>query len=179
MYSMQRIPINHSDIVSTGGPHMTRTFTFIVSLLLVWTSIGLSQPGPPDRSEDRMGRGQRLRDQLGLSEDQHAQMKQLHFDLEKKQAPLQTKIRLARIAMQEAMLVDKPDRNAIEKNMKVVSDVQLEMKMNRLDHWFKVYALLTPEQRQNWKEHFGEGRMMDREGPSGMRQFPAGPRGPR
>jgi Spy/CpxP family protein refolding chaperone len=155
---------------------MIRTLSFIASFLLVWTSVGFAQPGPQDRPGQRMERRHQFRDQLSLSEDQEAQMKQMHLDLEKKQTQLQPKIRLARIAMKEAMLADQPDRGVFEKNIKAITDLQLEMKMNRLDHWFKVYKLLTPEQQRIWKEHFGEGPMMDGDEPSGMRPSPAGPR---
>lgn len=161
-------------------PHMTRTLSLTAALLLAWTSLGLAQPGPAERARHhQMEQRHDLIEQLGLSEDQEAQMKQLHLDLQKKQTQLQSKVQLARIAMKEAMLASQPEKSAFEKQIKAINDLQLEMKMNRLDHWFKVYTLMKPDQQETWKEHFGERSMMEEHGPSGMRPSPGGPRGRR
>ena len=108
-------------------------------------------------------------------------MRQLRLELEKKQAQVEPRIRLARIAMKEAVLSAQPNRSVFEKNIRAITDLQLEMKMNMLDHWFKVFKILTPEQQKVWKDHVGDGLMMDGDGPKGMRRSPDGPhgRGPR
>jgi Spy/CpxP family protein refolding chaperone len=123
-------------------------------------SLSFAQPGPPstggpgpNRGPDARGMRQEMKAKLNLTEQQETQMQKLRFDLEKKQTTVQSKIKLLRIDMKELIAAENPDRNAIEKKMKEVSDLQLQEKMNGLDHLFAVKAILTPEQQKIWKQH--------------------------
>ena len=103
-------------------------------------------------------------------------MEKLRTELEKKQVTIHGKIAVLRVEMKELVQADNPDRNAIEKKMREVSDLQYQLKVNGLDHQFAVKGILTPEQQKIWKKHLlrmGEeqmgmemervGRMMRRE----------------
>lgn len=111
---------------------------------------------------------------LNLSEDQQAQFDKMRIDIQKKQTLIQSKIRIARLEMQELYNAATPDRNAIEKKMRDISDLQLQTKLNHLDHMFAVKGILNADQQKIWKQHMqamGEGglmrhRMMDRDGDS-------------
>ena len=120
--------------------------------------------------------GMRMMESLKLTEAQKGQMEKLRTELEKKQVTIHGKIAVLRVEMKELVQADNPDRNAIEKKMREVSDLQYQLKVNGLDHQFAVKGILTPEQQKIWKKHLlrmGEeqmgmemeraGRMMRRE----------------
>ncbi len=117
--------------------------------------------GPMHERQDMMAK-------LNLSEDQQAQMHKMRLDLQKKQTALQAKVRIARLEMQELYAAANPDKAAIEKKMKEVSDLQYQEKLAMLDHQFSVKAMLNPEQQKIWKKHLqrtGHGmreRVMER-----------------
>lgn len=138
---------------------------------------GMGQPGPcagvcegsgPCKGERPMHERKDMMAKLNLTEDQRAQVQKIRFDLQKKQTALQSKIKIARLEIQELFAAASPDKGAIEKKMKEVSDLQLQEKLNGLDHMFAVKAILTPEQQKTWKMHMKAGgpempgRMMER-----------------
>jgi Spy/CpxP family protein refolding chaperone len=150
-----------------------------ILLMLGMAGLAFAQPGPGmgegmerhagNEREPMHGR-QDVMAKLNLSEDQQNQMQKLRIDLQKKQATVQSKIRLARLDIEELFMAATPDKGAIEKKMKEVSDLQYQEKLNGLDHMFAVKAILTPEQQKLWKEHMRNGgpelreRFMDRMG---------------
>ena len=93
-------------------------------------------------------------------------MAKLHLDLEKKTTQTNSKIQLARLDLKELFMADKPDKGAVEKQIKVISDLQHQQKLNHIDHLFAVRDILTPEQQKMWKEHAG-GMLMGADGPRG------------
>ncbi len=133
----------------------------IMGVLAIFTASSFAQMGPGRRMPERRmeGRHGSMMKELNLTPDQQKKMQQMRLDLEKKQTVLDSKIKLARIAMKEATLADKLDKAAIEKQVKEVSGLQLDKKLNVVDHLFAVYNLLTPEQQKTWKEHVGKGGM--------------------
>lgn len=140
------------------------TYVALLFSLLI-TATAVAQPGkgamhrphtPPHHEA--------LIQKLNLTEVQQTQMKKLHLDLMKKQTGLRSKIQTLKLEIQEQFLADKVDRVAIEKNLKAINDVQHQLKMNMLDHWFQVNAILTPEQQKIWKEAPSMFGMRMREG---------------
>jgi Spy/CpxP family protein refolding chaperone len=137
----------------------------VVAMVVGLTFCAGAQPGPGSGA----GRGPRpqraeLLKELNLTDQQMSQITKLRLDMEKKQVAGQSKIRMARIELRELMQVDTPDRTAIEKKLKEVSDAQHQLKLNMVDHMFAVRALLTPEQQKTWKKHMA-GRLMGGGGP--------------
>ena len=152
--------------------------TFLALLVAAAVAVPLSaQPDPPDdRPEHRQGRGGcvckedgdrmpmrgRMMEALNLTDQQKGQMEKLRTDLEKKQVTVQGKIAVLRVELKELFQAENPERGAIEKKMKEVSDLQHQLKINGLDHLFAVKAILTPDQQKVWKKHMlamGEERM--------------------
>ena len=136
--------------------------TTILAILLLATSMALSQPGERQRGprpDDQRGPREAIIKDLQLTDAQEAQFKKLQLDQQRKQIQTDSKIRLARLDLHELFQADKPDKGAIEKGLRTISDLQFQAKVNHLDHWFAVYNMLTPEQQPKWKEHF-EGRAM-------------------
>jgi Spy/CpxP family protein refolding chaperone len=133
-----------------------------VLCMAVMTTLAFAQPqqetgmgmGPGGRRADRPMRGRAdLIAKLNLTEDQQAQLQKLRINFQKKQTELRSKIRLIRLDMQELFTAPNPDRAAIEKKMKEVSDLQYQEKLNGLDHLFSMKAILTPEQQKIVRDH--------------------------
>jgi Spy/CpxP family protein refolding chaperone len=145
---------------------MKRTFALLFLALAVAGSSVLAQPRERQRFMERQS--DRLVDQLQLTDAQQSSMKKLRLDLERKNAEAQSKIRMARIDLKEQYQADKPERVRIERILKTISDLQHQLKLNVVDHWYSVNAILTAEQQKIWKEHagrMGEGRRGDGFGP--------------
>lgn len=116
---------------------------------------GQAGQGPRQRLMQMRERGA---ERLNLTDEQKKEMQKFQIDLQKKNIPIQSQIRLAKLDIREQMIADKPDKAKIEKLMKQVSDLQLQVKMNGLDHMFAVRNILTPEQLKDWHGMMGPGR---------------------
>ena len=158
---------------------MLKQLAVVFTIAAAAVSLSFAQPGlePGPGAGGKGGSGgrgirQEMRAKLNLTDQQETQMQTLRFDLEKKQTTVQSKVKLLRIDIKELFAAENPDKNAIAKKMKEVSDLQLQEKTNVLDHMFAVKAILTPEQQKIWKQHMRQmgpemrermmGRMMER-----------------
>jgi Spy/CpxP family protein refolding chaperone len=95
---------------------------------------------------------------LNLTEDQEKDFMKLRFEMQKKQTDASAKVQTAQIELKELFSADIPDRAAIEKQIKEIADLKTRLHLNRLDHWFAVNKILTPEQQKIWKKQFGKHR---------------------
>ncbi len=134
----------------------------LMTMFLIGAAAGssLAQPGPAmfpgndgccERGP-RMGR-EAMAEKMNLTEKQKEDMQKFRLDLQKKQTAVQAKIRLAQLDIRELSLSDNPDKNAIIKKMKEVSDLEYQKKVNHVEHLFTVRTILTPEQQKMWKSH--------------------------
>jgi Spy/CpxP family protein refolding chaperone len=131
----------------------------VVSMVALVSALAFGQmaQGHAPR-EDRPGMHREMMQKLNLTDQQQVQMRKLHADLEKKNIQTSAKIRLARIDMRELMLADKPDRAALEKKLREITDLQHQMKLDRLEHMLAVNGLLTPEQQKSWRDGMNRPR---------------------
>lgn len=148
---------------------MKRSLLMMLAIMMIAPAFALAQP---DDDDDFPLRGP-LRERLNLTESQQAEMQKLHLALQRKQTALRAKVQAFRLDIKEQYLADKPDRKAIERSLKGISDVQHEMKLNMVDHWFAVNNILTPEQQKVWKQM--AGRFMDRGAQALKQRFGRGP----
>jgi len=134
----------------------------LVILFLISTSLTLAQPpGGPRWGGAMKEQGEHLKDALKLTEQQQAQVQKLRLDLERKQTQVHSKIQVSRLDMKEILLSDNPDRSALEKSLKQVSDLQQQLKLNQVEFWFSAKGILTADQQKVWKKHLAG--MMGRE----------------
>jgi Spy/CpxP family protein refolding chaperone len=153
-----------------GHTAMHRTLLGFIFLVIAH-SLTLAQPREAIKQVHRgEGReGHHLSD-LNLTEDQKRSMRSLQLDLERKRIDLQAKIQLLEVDLKSAAMSDKPDRGMIEKTLRSITDLQYQMKLSRIQHWFEVSKILTPEQQIGWKKRLkgtldrGEFRKIRRAG---------------
>jgi Spy/CpxP family protein refolding chaperone len=171
-----------SPFIQEEGYTMVRRAGIALAVVALGASLAFAQietPAPPGMGGGQQMQKQRMvrvranvADKLNLTDQQKKDMQKLRIDMEKKNTPLESQIRLARLEIQQLMLADSPDRAKIEKQMKEVSDVELKIKLNRLDHAFAVKGILTPEQQKIWRENRGGfGRFGGVGGPGEQRRI--------
>ncbi len=98
---------------------------------------------------------QRLYEELKLTDDQKEKLENLFFDFRKNQADIVGKLNKARIELQELLSAEKLDKSAIDRKVDEISGYTRELLNNRVNYWFNVQQILTPEQRKILKEKFG------------------------
>ncbi len=128
-----------------------------VGILVVFMSLALgvatAQPGFGQRHrENHQFRGE-MHEQLNLTDAQEVAMGKLRREHEKRIVQLRSKIQETRIDMRGQLESDTPDRGTIEKAIRTISDLQLQMKLATNELHFAMRELLTPEQRELAKEH--------------------------
>jgi Spy/CpxP family protein refolding chaperone len=130
---------------------------------------GRSPDGSPGGRHPRVGR---MMENLNLTDQQEQQMQKLRLEFAKARTQTAARITAARLDLAGVLMADAPDRAAIEKGLKGISDLQHQQKLNFVDHLFAVRAILTPEQQNLWKKHMAEALRGDRgmrDGLPGMR----------
>jgi hypothetical protein len=123
---------------------------FILTVAAFGLALAQKQQRP---KQERADGAEAIVRKLNLSESQELQMKKLRIELMKKQTQLRARIETLRLDNKELFLAEKIDRKAIEANVKSVSDVQEQMKLNFVDHWFSVNSMLNADQQKIWKKH--------------------------
>jgi Spy/CpxP family protein refolding chaperone len=153
----------------------------LASMLLVGTGSALAQP-PTDEDMPQAPHEKPLIGRLNLNEQQSKQVEQLRFDMQKQLIGVRAKQQTARLELRQLLAADSPDKAAIEKKMNEIAQIRIQKESIRLDHWFQVDKLLTPDQQKVWKEAlkhpFRAGarawmgqRMRDGRGPRGGQSF--------
>jgi len=100
---------------------------------------------------------------MKLTPEMEQRFQGLRAEFQKAMVRQRAEIDLAGIDMRELMDAEEPDKSAIGRKMKEVSDLQHEQQLAGLDHRFAVREMLTPEQREIWKNHH-RGRGVGRQG---------------
>ncbi len=125
---------------------------------VVLFALGTAFAQPPGQQrrvfEKEMVRGPgALIERLNLTDVQETQMQKLRIGLMKKQTQLRSRVQTLRLDSKELFLADKVDRKTLENNVKAISEVQEQMKLNMVEHFFAVNTILNPHQQKIWKQH--------------------------
>ncbi|MGA9118750.1 MAG: Spy/CpxP family protein refolding chaperone [Bacteroidota bacterium] len=164
---------------------MKRTIAVLVLALSLGATAALAQPAPAPRAPMHPQMHQQMMAKLNLTDAQKEQMAKLRAEFQKKMIAQRAKIQSLRVDLRTEIGADNPDRAAIEKTTKNISELQAQGKMDLIDHLFAVRSILTPEQQKTFKAHLmslaGEmreramGRMMGRMGRMGHGMDNGGP----
>ncbi len=134
-------------------------------LALAASTLAFAQQGTGQRVmvEKKVRGPEKMEQMLNLTDEQEAKIEKLRGEMQRTMVQNRSKIQIARIDLRELMDADTPDRGAIEKKFKEISDIQIKQRMAMFDHHADIEKLLTPDQKKIWKEHRGEGRMEGRQ----------------
>ncbi len=132
---------------------MKKLGVFVAAALVMVSTNLYSQPAE--------GRGPRkFIEQLKLTEGQKKDFEKIHVDMEKQEIAQKAKKETARVELRQLFKADNPDKSAIEKKMNEIADLEVQMHMIRINSWFDVNKLLTPEQQKTWKKALEYGSEM-------------------
>jgi Spy/CpxP family protein refolding chaperone len=114
-----------------------------------------------------------LHERLNLSEEQDKQLTQIRMEFQKRMIDSRSELQKNRLDIQSEMDKDQPDMTKIEELVKKQERLRTEQQLARVNHVRTISEILTPEQREIWKEHRrGFGDFGDRRGPG--RRMPRG-----
>lgn len=139
--------------------------------LMVAGGAAMAQPAS-QRAHMNWTRHPMLFAQLKLTDQQKVEAKKVWFDLAQKQIDVRAKLQHARLDYHELAFVQKPDQKALNSKIQQIADLRAQLAQNKLDAWFSINKLLTPEQQKTWRKAL-ERPMMFRHGMqmNGMRRF--------
>ncbi len=141
-----------------------RTKLLVVAMsLLVAGGTVLAQPAAR-RGAMNWNRHPMLFAQLKLTDQQKAQAKQVWFDLAQKQIDVRAKLQHSRLDYRELASAQKPDQKALNARIQDMANLQAQLKQNKLDAWFSINKILTPEQQKVWQKVLEHPMMFDRRG---------------
>ncbi len=120
-----------------------------IALMAVGVSFAQDDPAPQPRMRPNAGR---MFEQLKLTDAQRKDIDKLRFDLQKKTIEQQAKLKTERLELAQLFKADNPDQSAIDKKIGELSQLQSQQRLLKVDHWFAVNKLLTPDQQKIWKK---------------------------
>jgi Spy/CpxP family protein refolding chaperone len=131
----------------------------------------------------RMAEDPRVRQYLGLTDEQVGRLHKIGIDAEKASVQTRADMQLRHIELRELLRADNPDHDAIMRKLDEVNAVQGKMQKQGVETLLAARSVLTPEQLKKIKTFMedrggglGRGPMMERRG--GMGRPPGHPGGP-
>ena len=102
-------------------------------------------------------------EELGITADQTAKIRQQESDFRKAQIRNQADLRVKQIELQELLAAENPDRGDINRKLEDVSDARLAMERSAIDNRLTLRETLTAEQRQKIEQMRNEARQQRRQ----------------
>jgi len=126
---------------------------------------------PAGGGSDRGGRFARLKEDLGLSDQQETRLREIREGSQRDAIRRRADVQVARLDLRHLMEAPTLDRKAVDAKVKEVSDLQAAGFRARVDTMLAMREVLTPDQMKKWQELRGDRRMGDRprRGPRGRR----------
>ena len=95
---------------------------------------------------------------LGLDEKQKESVKEIRSRVEKETVRKKAEIQVARIDLRGLLSKDQVDMAAVESILKKTAALHTEIRLAHIKSMQEIKAVLTPEQRNKWKEMREMGR---------------------
>jgi Spy/CpxP family protein refolding chaperone len=134
-----------NETITEGVGVMKKILVVTAVMLMAFSAHLAARPDDVNGFQKYMGK-------LNLTEAQKKDVDKVRFDMEKQAIAQRAKLATARVDLRQLLKADNPDRSAIEKKLKEIADLGVGQHMLRLDAWFAINKLLTPEQQKTWKQ---------------------------
>lgn len=117
-----------------------------------------------------------IRERIGVSAEQAAKIQGQQSAFAKTRIRDQADLRVKRLELRDLLRAEKPDRTAIDKKLRELSEVQLAAQKSAIDHQLAMRDALTAEQKEKMREVLRE-RMRDGHmpGPQRLQEPPRPP----
>lgn len=116
-----------------------------------------------------------VRQQIGVSADQAAKIRQQESDFRKTEIRNRADLQVKRLDLRDLLSADKPDRAAIDSKLQDISTSQLAMEKAAVGHQLDMREALSPAQREKLRQWMMQRR--ERGGAGGEGGGQRGPRG--
>ncbi len=130
-----------------------KTLSQIMALMLV-SSVAVARPGKMD-GEDR---GNKMRKELGLSDEQAKKMKEIHQKNKGTHKELRDKEKVAREDLQKALGNPKATNEEIQSKYNAAEEARAAAHKNRFAVMLEIRAILNEEQRAKFHDKREEWR---------------------
>jgi periplasmic protein CpxP/Spy len=132
-------------------------------------------PKPEGSRKERRFEKANLKEALGLTDVQVADLKKLRSEQQKKKIRQQADAKIARLELRDLLLAQTVDEKAVRAKAKQVADLQAAAASDRVEAMLALRKVVSAEQADKlMKMHHHR-----RQGPGQRRQLGHGPRGPR
>jgi Spy/CpxP family protein refolding chaperone len=91
--------------------------------------------------------------EIGLEEAQIDKIKSIHLSSEKEVIKLRADLQISRLELRELMSSDNPDKAKVNKKIDELSQLRAKIQKIEAGTRIDVISLLTPEQKQSFKEY--------------------------
>ncbi len=98
-------------------------------------------------------------DDLNLTDSQKKEFEKFRDESSKQMIALRSKKATLGVELRELFRAESPDKGAIDKKLGEISQVESQMRQQRINHWFAVNKTLTPEQQKVWKKALAAGKV--------------------
>ncbi len=124
---------------------MKRLMVLMAAVVMI---LGTQLYGQPNEAKQ----SKRFMEKLNLTDEQKKDVEKIHFDAEKQTIAQKAKVETAGIELRQLLKADAPDKSAIEKKINDIADLRVQMHMIKINSWFAINKLLTPDQQKVWKK---------------------------
>jgi len=99
-----------------------------------------------------------VRQQLGVSADQAAKIRQQESDIRKTEIRNRADLQIKRLDLNDLLSAEKPDRTAIDSKLQEIGAAQIALEKSAIDYRLNMREALTPVQRQRLEQMMAQRR---------------------
>jgi len=137
----------------------------IITVMVLLTTQGLSQTQIEDYDERKKMMTSMPPypqfEELGLSEEQVKRIKEVQFEMKKKEIEINSKIEIAELELRKMMMDDAPEKEFNRQIDKITDQIGKKRKL-QIRGQFEIKKSLTDEQWQSFKKRMHGKRFMDK-----------------
>ena len=140
-----------------------------------WGRMGMRgrDVGPEEFGLGRLLTDPNVRQQLGVTADQAAKIRQQESDFRKTEIRNRADLQIKRMDLDDLLSAEKPDRSAIDSKLQEIGATQIALEKSAIDNSLNMRDALTSVQRQKLQQMMTQREPM----PSGPVSAPRGPQG--
>ena len=132
---------------------MKKIFVTIAGALMVMASTSVrAQEKMPMPMPQFSGMGERMTEELKLTDEQKKEVDKLRFEFQKQMIAQGAKLATMWVEYRQLLSADVPDKAMLEKKFSEMTDGAGQLHSLLLTHWFSVNKLLNADQQKVWKK---------------------------
>jgi len=138
---------------------MKKLLSFIVLALFGASLTGWAADADAQPAGRRMHAKKNFLASLNLTDAQKKDMARLKLENGKQAIELRAKAETSKLELRHLLMADSPDQASIGKKMAEAAKWEAELRMNKVDGWFAINKMLTPDQQKVGKQALRAGTL--------------------